>query len=182
MCFADRSRMSSREIEVAAPLSPVVFHGRPNWTAVGFFAGLAFLHIALATLAFMQSRWEGFLSVLLGVTFVLVTLASYLSTFELTVLPADRRLRLRTGWRRLCFERFVPFKQVRNVRLTQSLGGNALQIICALEEIDCPPTDIPRQEALYLAMIIGVELVKVIEEDGTSRLERVHAGQSAKIP
>jgi hypothetical protein len=38
-----------------------------------------------------------------------------------------------------------------------------IEILCDDESIECPTTRVPRQEALYLAMAMDVELIKISE-------------------
>lgn len=136
-----------------------------NWTAVIFFGGLSSLHLFMAGTAVYHGRWDGYLSIVFGVLFAFVTVACALIGTELTVLRDDRQLRLRTGTRRIYFERLVPFADVRSVRLTllnaRRPQSSTIELVCDHEVIDCPPTNIPREEALCLAMTLGVRLVKV---------------------
>jgi len=46
-------------------------------------------------------------------------------------------------------------------RTTDSL----IELLCHLEDVPCPPTVIPRQQALFLAMAMNVPLIKVSEEE-----------------
>ena len=41
-----------------------------------------------------------------------------------------------------------------------------IELLCDNEDIECPPTHVPRQEALCLAVLLGVRLIKVLP-DGT---------------
>jgi len=136
-----------------------------NWTAVIFFGGLAALHLFMAGTAFYHARWDGYLSFIFGVAFTFVSITCALIGTELTVLAEQRRLRVRAGTRRIYFERFVPFANVRSVRLTllsaRRPRSSTIELVCDHEVIDCPPTTIPREEALCLAMTLGVRLVKV---------------------
>ena len=65
---------------------------------------------------------------------------------------------------------WIPFADVHAVRLT--LGGternreSSIEILCDSEDIECPPTHIPRQEALYLAVTMNVRLIKVTDDGG----------------
>jgi hypothetical protein len=87
----------------------------------------------------------------------------------MAVLAAERRLRLRTGSRRVYLERSVPFANVQTVRLTlldpRSPHSAHIELVCAREVIECPPTAVPREEALLLAMTIGARLAKVYGEE-----------------
>jgi hypothetical protein len=76
---------------------------------------------------------------------------------------------LRTGYRRICVERSIPFTDVHGVRLTM-IGRDAplacrVEVLCDNEDLECPPTSVPRQEALCLALTMGVPLIKVLGED-----------------
>src|SRR5687768_13638811 len=136
-----------------------------NWTAVIFFAALGALHLFMAGTAFYHGRWDGYLSFIFGVAFTIVSIVCGLIGTELTVLADERRLRVRSGTRRVYFERFIPFAKVRSVRLTllnaRRPQNSTIELVCDHEVVDCPPTTIPREEALCLAMTIGVRLIKV---------------------
>ena len=162
----------SREPE-RAPLPPfadLVLRGGPNWTAVGFFGMLGGLHLTVAIPSLLEGRY-GYVSLIVGSIFVTASLVSYRFRAEVAMLASQRRLRLRTGIGRLVYERSIPFTSVRAVRLTTEPGvrkrtSDALiELLCHLEDVPCPPTVIPRQQALFLAMAMNVPLIKVSEED-----------------
>jgi hypothetical protein len=136
-----------------------------NWTAVLFFGGLASLHLFMAGTAAYHGRWDGYLSLIFGVVFSFVAVVCALIGTELTVLADQRRLRVRTGTRRIFFERSVPFAKVHSVRLTllnaRRPRSSTIELVCDHEVLECPPTNIPREEALCLAVTLGVRLVKV---------------------
>ena len=158
--------MNIREVEIpAAPPRDLVLHSSPNWTAVIFFAALSFLHLSIAIPAFARHRWEGYLSLFFGLVFLGVALLSYRAKFEIAILPRERRIRLRNGLKRLHLQRFIAFADVHGVRLTlcnpSGRGASRIELLCDNEDIECPPTHIPRQEALCLAVLLGVRLIKV---------------------
>ena len=166
-------RSATRELEAdplspAARTTPVVLRSPPNWTGIIFFLALGLLHLGFATSSFVAGHPEGYLSLFFGSAFSLISLACWLATFELAVLPMDRRVRLRTGYRRFRLERFIPFEQVRAVRLTLSPNhGNhdsRIELLCRDRDVECPATSIPRQEALYLALALNVRLIKVCDD------------------
>ncbi|HEX3358075.1 MAG TPA: hypothetical protein VHS31_13975 [Tepidisphaeraceae bacterium] len=174
--------MQAREIEESAKASSppdLIFSTSPNWTSVVFFAGLGLLHLFLATLAFWQGRWEGYMSAGLGTIFVVVSIVSYRCRFEITIQSRRRQIRLRSGFGKFWHQRFIPFTHVHGVRLT--LGhlpddpASRIEVLCENEDIECPPTSIPRQEALCLAMLMGVRLIKVYEDDGAERSDRIES-------
>ncbi len=158
--------MARLEVERVIPDTDVMKLRSPvNWTAVLFFASLSALHLFFATAAFLNRRWEAYLSIIFGVAFALASIACGLIGTEVAVLVAERRLRLRTGTRRFYAERSIPFSRVRSVRLTllhpRAPKSSTIELVCEHEVIDCPPTCVPREEALCLAVTMGVRLVKV---------------------
>src|SRR5215212_6362518 len=86
---------------IPAAAADLVLRAPPNWTAVIFFACLGLLHLIIATLAFLHGRWEGMMSMLLGSIFTTVAIVSSRCCFELVIQPRQRRMRLRSGLRRL---------------------------------------------------------------------------------
>src|SRR3982751_4183256 len=104
--------MQTREMDVPAqarPVADLVFRTSVNWTYVLFFACLGGLHLTIATLAFLHGRFEAYLSIVLGLIFVGVSMVAYRCTFELASLPRERRMRLRSGTRRMHYQRYIPF-------------------------------------------------------------------------
>jgi hypothetical protein len=146
----------------------LVLRTPPNWTAVIFLGMLGGLHLSIAVPSLLQGRY-GYLSLIVGTIFVVVSLVGYRCRFEMTLLNSQRRLRLRTGMGRLCYERFVPFSSVRAVRLmvepglTRHQTESLIELLCRGEDIPCPPTTIPRQQALFMAMAMNVPLIRVWE-------------------
>jgi len=157
--------MTRLEVNRLLPRTQVTLRTPPNWTAIFFFMLLSLLHFYMALHALLHDRPEGFLSWIFGTAFALVALMCWRMGCEMTVLTDERRLRLRTGFRRLYIERFVPFSRIRNVRLTllhpRTPTSAKIELVCDREVIECPPTCVPREEALCLAMNMNVELVKV---------------------
>jgi len=165
------------ERPAAAPCTDVTLRSPPNWTAVLFFAALGMLHLYMAASAFSHCRWEGFMSLIFGTMFCLVSIAFRLVRSEMTMQSAARRLRLRIGCGRIGHERFIAFGKVRNVRLTLMHPHNPLaatiEIVCEREVIECPPTRVPREEALCLAMTMNAPMIKVYSEEFGRAAERL---------
>ncbi len=167
--------MSDRQLQIEgmregmARPSDLVMRYPPNWTAVIFFATMAFLHLVNGLGAFWRGRIEGELSAILGVVFLIATGVALRLRNELAVRPSAGDLHLRTSLGRVWFERHIPFKSVQAVRLfltpRKSLAESRIEILCDGESIECPTTRVPRQEALYLAMAMDVELIKVCEAE-----------------
>lgn len=170
-----------RSLPAAAVRTDVTLRTPVNWTAVCFFAALAALHLFMAAAAFYRGRWDGYLSLIFGVAFALVAVTCGLIRTELAVITDQRRLRVRTGSRRIYSERYVPFAKIRSVRLTllnaHRPRSSTIELVCDHEVVECPPTAIPREEALCLAMTIGVRLVKVYGDAYGPVSDRI-----AKIP
>src|SRR4029078_731616 len=117
-----------------------------------FLAGLGALHFTMATMAFAHGQWAGFLSFAFGIIFLSVAALAWMIRSDVNVIAAERAVLLRTGIRGLGYQRVVPFSQIRLVRLMMSTNADPLnariEIVCHREVIECPPTRIPRQEAL----------------------------------
>ena len=119
--------MTTRQLSVTGEadtplLQDFTLRAPPNRTAVCFFAALGALHLSIAIPAFYHGRWEGFLSAAFGVLFPFVALLCWLVYSDVTIEQHTRRIRLRTGYRRLCIERFIPFQSVHGVRLMMMPG------------------------------------------------------------
>ena len=60
--------------------------------------------------------------------------------------------------------RVIPFDNVTSVRVTllgQFHCESSVSIVCDHTDVELPPTSVPRQQGLLLAMTMGVRLVKV---------------------
>jgi hypothetical protein len=164
-------------------IADVTFRTPPNWTAVGFLAALGLLHLWMATHAMYLGRWEAFLSLGLGTAMLIGAVVSWLVGVEMTICRRERRIRLRTGYRRISVDRYIPFRNVHGIRLTilsdRSPLANRIEVLCDNEDLDCPPTLIPRQEALFLALAMNVRLIKVygsgVSTDARERLDSMSA-------
>jgi hypothetical protein len=149
----------------SAPSRDLVLKSPPNWTAIVFFAALSGLHCAIAFPAFYHGRWEGYLSLIFAVVFCITAIVSYFARYEMTILPSRRCIRIRHRIGFVRFQRLIAFDDVHAVRLTLNASRESrIEILCDNEDIDCPPTTIPRQEALFLAILLGVQLIKVCDD------------------
>jgi hypothetical protein len=159
------SRLPIDDLFGEQPPPTLILRTPPNWTVIGFLGALGLLHLTIWTIAILHHHTEGYLSLAFGCVFVLASVATWLSTVEIAVLPIERRVRLRIGYRRLCAERSISFSKIRGVRLTLSPdpdhGSGHVELLCDDESISCPPTTVARQEALCLAITLGVRLIKV---------------------
>ena len=166
----ERDPDGGREPEPVAPYGDLFLRTGPNWTAVGFFGMLGGLHLSVALPSIFDGRW-GYVSLIVGSIFVTASAVSYRFRAEVAMLTSQRRLRLRTGVGPFVYERFIPFRSVRAVRLMTEPGVRAktteslIELLCHGEDVPCPPTPIPRQQALLMAMAMNVDLIKVSEDD-----------------
>jgi hypothetical protein len=158
--------MPHRDFKIDYVPGNLIMRSGRNWTAVWFFAGLGALHLSIAIPAFMHGHWEGYLSLGFGIVFIGVSVVCWLARYELAILSDRRLVRVRTGYRRVSFEKEIPFTDVRAVRLTMTGGhdltDSRIELLCDREDIECPPTPVPQEQALCLAITMGVELIKVL--------------------
>jgi hypothetical protein len=144
--------------------------GPCNATAAGVLALLGAMHLSVASWALSVGRWEAYLSAFLGTLILCVSAACARFRAEVALLASERRVRLRNGLKCLYVERSMPFSAVHGVRLTMPPAGARhgedarIELLCPYEDIECPPTRIPRQQALFLALMMNVPLIKVSEE------------------
>jgi hypothetical protein len=162
--------MAGLRAQIAPNLSDLVFRFPHNWTAIVFFGMLGLLHLCNAGYSFWDGHYEAYLSLVLAAVFMSVALGWRLVRCDLGVMQSERRLRLRTRLGRIGTERSIPFTRVHGVRLfsngSEAANGCRVEILCENEDIECPPTDVPRQQALCLAMLMGVTLIKVSDSEG----------------
>jgi hypothetical protein len=165
-------------LDSPAVVGTVTLRAPRNWTIILFLAGLGALHFVMATMAFAHGQWAGFLSFAFGIIFLLAAAVAWMIRSDVNVIAAERAVLLRTGIRGFGYQRVVPFSQIRLVRLMMPPAASdpisaTIEIVCHREVIECPPTRIPRQEALCLAMLMKVRLVKVFGDDASQDATRV---------
>lgn len=152
----------------SAVLPPLTLRSAPNWIPLLLFATLAALHWSIAVPAFYHHRWEGFLSLGFATIFSCISIACWLVACEISIRPAEQRIRLRSGYRRLCVERSIPFCDVHGVRVTHASNRSAfacrVEVLCDNEDLECPPTLHPQQQALCMALMMSVRLIKVFPD------------------
>jgi len=175
--------MTGRDLQLAppptAPLGPLRLIAPTNWTAVMFLAALGVLHLCIAIPAFWNGRWEGYMSLTLGSGFLAASCVFYRIKCVVSFEPSARRISLRNGLGRFCYQRSISFDDVHAVRLTMSqrdFPQARIEVLCDNEDIECPATEGPRQEALCLAVLMGVQLIKVYADsgsDGTASTSRM---------
>lgn len=160
--------MEGRPIGLNSKLCDLVIPYPPNWTAVGFFGILGMLHLSVAVWSFWLGQFEAHVSLILGAVFTSSAVVAYRFRYEVGILRSESRLRVRPTFLRNLLERSIPFDRVKGVRVfvhddsvSGSHGDSQVEIVCDDESIDCPPTRVPRQQALCLAMAMGVQLIKV---------------------
>lgn len=152
----------------------------PNWTAIVCFGSLAVIHLVFASTILAPHEWESLLSAGFGLIFGLVTLFHLVFCRTIAIFPHRQEIRLAWFLGPLSCQRFVPFSQVTAVRVTLTCSGSTSEscvtIVCDDREVDLPPTSTPRQEALALAILMHVHLIKVYA-DGvvpiTNRIDKL---------
>jgi hypothetical protein len=157
----------------------LVLHGGANWPAALFFLGIAALQAFISLHCFravgsfeppsgLNLHWEGAISAALGLCFSIVALACMLVRSQISIRPRQRKIHIHGGFGRWTTDRDLHFSAVRAVRVTlwHSRRGpqSRIEILCHGEELPCPPTKIPRQQALYLALVMKVPLIKVSDD------------------
>lgn len=163
--------MQSRDGTPPPPrFGDIVLRTGPNWTGVSFMALLGGLHLSIGIPSLVMGRWAGYLSLIFGALLLAVAAGIYLFRTEMRFHSATRRLFVRTGVGRLCCVRCIPFARIRGVRLTVSLSGrprhSTIELLSDGEDLPCPTTKIPRQQALFLALLLAVPLIKVSPDEG----------------
>jgi hypothetical protein len=171
---------------IPAPRFPdVILRSSPNWTIASLLAIPGGLHLGIAAWTALHGRWEAYMSFIIGTALLSAACATAMFRTEFAVRVSCRHIRRRTGIGRWNLERVTPFDGVSAVRLTLA-GGNLrqarIEIICPMEEIDFPPTPVPRQEALLLAMMLDVPLIRIGDGAGQSPDDPDIAAQQRPSP
>ena len=151
----------------------LTFRTPPNWTAVLFIALLAALHISVAVPAFLAGRWEGYLSAVFASILTVAATVVYHLRSEVFVSARLGCVRARFCAGPICLtDRRIPFAAVHGVRVTlgprASRDDSFVELLCAGHggggDVACPPSDVPREQGLLLAMMLDVPLVKAWED------------------
>ena len=163
--------MPGRELFIDEPrqeqeIPALVLRAGPNWMPIIFFSVLGTLHLTIGTLAFLHGRFETYMSLMFGSAFIGAAICFYLTRKEIAILSGSRMIRLRTGFRNFRVEHFISFDRVSSVRITLTRdepdhASGFIELIYDSDVIECPPTPVARQEALCLAVLLDVPLVKV---------------------
>jgi hypothetical protein len=168
--------MPARAFQFDPPPAEIILRWPPNWTAVIFFATLALLHTSICIPAFFHGRWEGYMSLVFALIFWSAAFVCIKIKSRLVILPAEKIIQLHYGFGRFTSERIIPFASIRGVRLTicsnSPRADSRIELLCPGDDIECPPTDIPREQALYLAMTLDIPLTKAFA-DGVRDLDRL---------
>ncbi len=127
------------------------------------------MQLAMAGYMLWHGRWAGLLSLTFGCMFTLAAFACLLVHSDICIFRTEKHVRLSTGIGSFCYERLIRFDHIDSIRLTlmnrRSVRNSRIEIVCSNEVIECPPTDVPRQEALCLALLLNARLVKVYGYD-----------------
>lgn len=158
--------MITREVVASyAPPREITLTAPRNRTSIAVFSSFSVAMYGLSIAAFMNGRWEAYLTFALANVCAGVAVLTYFSRNELSLHPRDRFVRTRRGIGPLRFERQFSFDSITTVRLTLSGVGRpkdcSIELVTAKHDIHCPPTLIPRQQALFLAVLIGAQLLKI---------------------
>ena len=157
----------------AAPTGQLlVLYNRPPWTFSMLSGVLGIMHLAIWTISILHQHYEAYLSLFFGCAFSAIAVALLLTRYELEVVNTGKFIKLSTRVGRFHSTRHVPFSEVTSIRLTMTddgtQGRQLIEIVCRDEVIECPPTCVAQQEALCLAMLMDVRLIKATD-DVTSR-------------
>jgi hypothetical protein len=123
-----------------------------NWTAIVFLSVMAFLHLANAVPAFLRGHFAGHLSAILAGMLIIAAIALYRFRSEVSVRPSRGEVR-------------------RSTKLLLVWSDAQIELLTDEGDFDCPASKVPRQQALCLAMTMGVELIKVCPDDQEGQAE-----------
>jgi hypothetical protein len=136
-----------------------------NWPLVAFLGVLALLHLGIAMIAYSARPAEAQICLLVGSFFAGAALLAGLMHHELVIRPDRGCLSMCRSLGFLRLERKVPFDQVQSVRLTftpsTSMEKPRIDVLCGGRAIASPMTLVPRQQALCMAMLMNVELIRI---------------------
>jgi hypothetical protein len=165
--------MTQRELPSQTDYPDLVLRTRPNWTAAIFVALLAGLHFGVSISALLAGRFAGYLSLVFACLLSTAAILTLLTRGEVILLHAARTVRTRTGigrrfslaWRNF---RYADFAAVRVTLGPHSSQDDSLIELVSVRagagDVMCPPSRVPRQQALLMAMMLRVPLIKAWDE------------------
>lgn len=161
--------MSVRSIDPSCISTDLVTRYPPNWTAVIFLSVMGCLHLANAVPALLGGRVAGSLSALLATMLFTAAFILWRLRVELAIRPSVGELRLSARFLKIWSDRRVIFDHVRCVRVylpsPTASRESQIEILTASGPIDCPPSAVPQQQALWMAMAMNCELIKISDDD-----------------
>jgi hypothetical protein len=123
------------------------------------------LHLANGIPALLAGRIAGSLSTLLATLLFSAAFILWRLRVELAIRPSAGELCLSARFLTLWSNRRVMFNEVHCVRVylpsPSASRESQIEILTATGPIDCPPSAIPQQQALWMAMAMNCELIKI---------------------
>src|SRR5688572_18188998 len=161
--------MAPRTLDPSRISTDLVTRYPPNWTAVVFLSVMGGLHLANGVPALLGGRIAGSLSTLLATLLFSAAFVLWRLRVELAIRPSAGELRLSAHFLKSWSDRRVVFDQVHCVRVylasPTASRESQIEILTATGPIDCPPSAIPQQQALWMAMAMNCELIKISDDN-----------------
>lgn len=166
-------------MQVGPSPTDVLLRSPINWPLVITAIVLGGLHFVVAAIHADRGSWTAPVAGLIGALLLLTALVVACSQRDVEISVTLGLIRTRRGLGRLAHKRAVPVSRVHAVRLTQidqhGHHQSRIDLLCDRGEIPCPTTDMPRQQALLMAMTLNVRLIKIWQSSTpTHPAERVH--------
>jgi hypothetical protein len=139
--------------------------------AFALFLGTVFLPATnIATIAIADG---------VGAALMMVALVAWNVRREVEISVSRQCIVLRRGLGSLCRQRLIGFNRIRAIRLVQverhGRHWSRILFVADSEDLDCPTTVSPRQQALLLAMTLNVRLIKIWQSTTpTAPEDRIH--------
>ena len=171
--------MHARVVQVGPSSTDVLLRSPVPWPLVLVAAVLGTLHLGVALFHLQPGSRAAMIAGAVGLAFLLTAIAFGCLHRDLEISVSRRYIRARRGFGRFSRERAIPFSAVQSVRLTQvdhhGHHQSRIDLLCDRGDVPCPTTDMPRQQALLLAMALNVQLIKVWQSSSPTRPEhRLH--------
>ncbi len=171
--------MPAQLVQVGPSPADILLRRPRNWPLATVVLALALAHFGVAAVRPTPDPLPILLGDAMGLALLIVALCIWTARHEVEISVTRQTvcLRRRVGpWQS---QRYLAFGRIQAVRLiqTEHRGRHTSQIelVADSEDIPCPTTRAPRQQALLLAMALKVRLIKIWNSTTpTAPEERIH--------
>jgi hypothetical protein len=169
----------ARVLQVGPSPTDVLLRSPVNWPLASIAAITGVLHLLVAALYLPHAIWTAVIAGVMGAGFLLLSVLVLGCQRDVEISMTRGLVRTRRGIGPFARQHVTPVAHIHAVRLTQidrhGRHQSRIELLSERGNISCPTTDMPRQQALLMAMTLNVQLIKIWQSSTpTHPAERVH--------